>query len=499
MTRTPTQFDLPALGALDRSKGQLGRQLAKILRQAVLRGELKSGDRLPSTRLLARSLGVARGTVVEAFEQLISEGVLESLPGSGTRVCEVGPSPALPPEVEPGLPLPTPAVAYAALAEEFQPLPHAPFAISVPVGRAAPDDTWRRLSHRIRARGPGAPSGYSDPQGVLALREALAHYLRRSRAVHCTPEQIVITSGLQQALYVCTQLLFEAGDRVWVEDPAYRGLTAILEHAPSRLEIVRVPVDGEGIQVESGLRKAPDARAAFITPSHQYPLGVPMSLARRQAMLEWAKRSGSWIVEDDYDSEFRYAGHPFPSLQGSDPRRVIYLGTFSKVLFPSLRIGYAVLPPNLLAAFCGARALIDRHPPSADQHVLSAYIKEGHLDRHIRRVRSVYAQRQIELIGLLKQHLSPALGTVQPCDQGMHLVVWLAEGVDDRAIANAALRVGVGVRALSPLYAGDTARSGLILGLGDFESVRIEKAVRALCEVIHQVSGPARKLDAFRT
>lgn len=488
MARKPTQFELPVLGALDRSQGQLGRQLAQILRQAVVRGELKAGDLLPSTRLLARSLGVARGTVVEAFEQLISEGVLEAFSGSGTRVCEVFPSPVRTPKEESFLPLTAPALAYADLAQEFQPLPHAPFAISVPVGQAAPDDTWRRLSHRIRARGPGAPSGYSDPQGVLSLREALAQYLRRSRAVHCAPEQIVITSGLQQALYVCCQLLFEPADRVWVEDPAYRGLTAILEHAPCKLELVRVPVDREGIQVESGLRKAPDARAAFVTPSHQYPLGVPMSLARRQALLEWAKRSNSWIVEDDYDSEFRYAGHPFPSLQGSEPNRVIYLGTFSKVLFPSLRIGYAVLPPHLLAAFCGARALIDRHPPSADQHVLSAYLKEGHLDRHIRRVRCVYAQKQAELVGLLRQHTLPGLGWVQPCDQGMHLVLWLAEGIDDRAVAQAALKAGVGVRALSPLYARDTSRSGLILGLGDYESSRIEAAVITLSEVVRRGS-----------
>jgi len=359
-----------------------------------------------------------------------------------------------------------------------------PFAVSVPTGPAAPDATWRRLGNRIRARGPGAPSGYGDPQGVKALREAVAEYVRRSRSVQCGAEHVIITTGTQQGLYVACQVLLGATDIAWVEDPAYRGITGILESTGRQDRMVRVPVDDAGIDVDAGVAMANDARAAFVTPSHQYPLGMPMSMGRRNALLAWARKNGAWIVEDDYDSELRYAGHPFPSMQGLAPDRVVYLGTFSKILFPSLRLGYAIVPDTLVPAFCGARALMDRHTPSADQHVLAAFIAEGHLDRHIRRIRGVYADRRSELIGMLDRWLPKDLGWLQPSDQGMHLVLWLARGIDDVALASRALDAGVAVRAVSPMYSQGNARSGLVLGLGGFSNEQMEAAVRILAALI---------------
>lgn len=360
----------------------------------------------------------------------------------------------------------------------------------MPIGRTQPNDIWRKFGNRYRARGVGAPSGYDDPQGVFSLRVAIADYVRRSRSVHCEPEQIVITSGIQQALYICSQILFKAQDQVWVEDPAYRGTTALLENSIQPLHIVRVPVDEEGIQVDTGINLAPNARAAFVTPSHQYPIGMPMSLSRRTALLTWAKQQSAWIIEDDYDSELRYSGQPFPALQGLASEQVIYLGTFSKVLFPSLRLGYAVLPKALVAPFCGLRVLIDRHPPSADQHVLAAFIQEGYLERHIRRIRNVYAENRRYLIDMIERYIPKHLGYLQAGDQGMHMVLWLAHYMDDRKIAQAVLDAGIAIKAVSPTFSLECKRSGLVLGLGDFELTQMDCAVQSLANILKQHEQP---------
>ncbi|WP_175999015.1 PLP-dependent aminotransferase family protein [Burkholderia stabilis] len=490
MARTARIVEIPSLGALDRTAGDLSRQLAQALREAVRRGDIRAGDTLPSTRLLAAALQVARGTVVDAYAQLIAEGFLESRGGAGTRVANALAEP--PPVEEPPVArkraahagLPEPAATFAQIAREFRPLPAMPFAISVPVGLTAPDDIWRRLGNRLRARGAGAPSGYADPQGALPLREAIADYVRRSRSVRCHADQVVITSGTQQGLHLASQVLLGADDQAWVENPAYRGITALLESTGRRDAMVRVPVDADGIDVEAGIRIAPHARAAFVTPSHQYPLGMPMSMARRNALLAWARAQRAWVIEDDYDSELRYEGYPFPSLQGLDPDRVIYLGTFSKILFPSLRLGYVIAPGDLVPAFCGARVLMDRHAPTADQHVLAAFIAEGHLDRHIRRVRGVYAEQRALLIDTLGARLPRELAWVQPGDQGMHVVLWLAQGIDDLDVVARAAQAGVAVRAVSPMFAPGTARPGLVLGFGGFGRAQMEAAAQRLADVV---------------
>jgi GntR family transcriptional regulator/MocR family aminotransferase len=374
------------------------------------------------------------------------------------------------------------AADYARIAKQFFPLPMVPFAISVPTYSTAPADDWRIIGNRLRARGPAAPAGYSDPRGALPLREAIAEYVRRSRSDRCDAGQVIITSGTQQGLHLSAQVLIGSDDAVWVENPAYPALTGILETMGR--SIVRVQVDKEGLDVDAGRRASANAAAAFVTPSHQYPLGMPMSMRRRQSLIEWARDSGSWVVEDDYDAEMRYAGHPFPSLQGLDRSRVVYLGTFSKVLFPSLRIGYAIVPELLVDPYLGARILMDRHPPTADQHVLATFISEGHLDRHIRRMRNVYAQQHQDLVELLQRILPTELGQVQPCDQGMHMVVWLREDIDDTEVVAAAVAQDVAVRAVSPMYAPGTKRSGLLLGFGGFSAASIESAARQLVRII---------------
>ncbi|WP_339521883.1 MocR-like pyridoxine biosynthesis transcription factor PdxR [Pseudomonas sp. EL_65y_Pfl2_R96] len=496
MARKANVVEIPSLGTLDRTAGQLGRQLAQALRSAIRRGDVKPGEPLPSTRILAKSLMIARGTVIEAFEQLIAEGFLESRGRAGTRVARslVDAAPTSKPEDSlAGTRSWTPSARierFAQVARQFGAAPQIPFSVSVPTGKAAPDDIWRRLGNRIRARGPGAPSGYGDPQGALELREAVADYVRKSRSVRCEASQVIITSGTQQGLYLACQVLLDVGDFAWVEDPAYRGITGILESAGHTNQMIRVPVDSEGLNVERGIEQCPQARAAFVTSSHQYPLGMPMSMARREALLSWARACDAWIVEDDYDGELRYAGHPFPSLQGLDPDRVIYLGTFSKILFPSLRLGYAIVPPYLVQAFCGARVLMDRHPANADQHVLAAFIAEGHLDRHIRRIRGVYADIHRQIIEAVARLIPRELAWLEPSDQGMHLVLWLAEGIDDQWVATKAFEVHVSVRAVSPMYAGGHGRSGLILGLGGFSAEEIESATRRLAHVIALAAQP---------
>lgn len=495
MVRRRQAVELPPFSGLDRSSGHLGRQLARLLREAIRKGNLAPNALLPSSRQLAESLQISRGTVVEAYEQLIAEGFLNAKPKAGTRVASV---PASLPVVASNstaesavragpASLPATATAFAKVSEQFRTLPPVPFAVSVPVGPAAPDETWRRLGNRIRARGPGAPSGYDDPQGIKPLREALADYVRRSRSVQCNSDQVIITAGTQQGLYIACQVLIGAGDRAWVEDPAYWGITKTLESSGYPERMVRIPVDDAGIDVEEGIAIAKDACAAFVTPSHQYPLGMTMSMGRRNALLAWARKSNAWIVEDDYDSELRYAGHPFPSLQGLAPDRVIYLGTFSKILFPSLRLGYAIVPNAFVPAFCGARLLMDRHAPTADQHVLAAFITEGHLDRHIRRIRSVYADRRSSLASMIDLLISKDLGWLQPSDQGMHMVLWLAHGIDDVLVASAAMEAGVAVRAVSPMYSEGNGRSGLVLGLGGYSNEQMDEAVRILAAIIMSV------------
>lgn len=486
MPRRQLLIEIPALGAIDRTRGGIGRQLAEALRNAISRGELAAGERLPSTRALAESLGVSRGTVTEAYEQLMAEGSLDAQPGASTRVAATlhEPNAAVhrsSVEHTDSIPtLPKAAACYAAIAERLAPLPSIPFSVAVPEGAVAMDDHWRRLSNRVRVSQVAAPSGYSDPSGLLPLREAIADYLRKARAVRCGPENIIITEGTQQGLYLAARVLLSPGDAAWAEDPAYPGLTSALEDRG--IEVQRIAVDSQGFDVARALEMCPAAKAAFVTPSHQYPMGMPLSMPRRLALIEWARGSDGWIVEDDYDSELRYVGQPFPAMQGLNSSRVIYLGTFSKVLAPSLRLGYVVVPDCLTQAFVGARALMGRGSPLTEQHVIAAYMKEGYFETHIRRIRVIYGERRQALIEALQVEL-PALH-IQPADQGMHIVVWLPNGLDDVAVAKAANNAGIALRAFSPMCSENQRLSALMLGFGGFTSEQLSGAVRRLRKVL---------------
>jgi GntR family transcriptional regulator/MocR family aminotransferase len=375
---------------LDRSTGTpLFRQIYTQIRAAILSGALGAGAKLPSSRPLASNLGIARASAVAAYEQLLTEGYIETRRGSGTFVsADVMGWPAQSSgraRIRRSFGPRHGVVEFERAQEHDQGLP---FNTGRTLIDARTAEVWRKLmQYAARSLGP-RDLGYTDPRGLLELRQCLCEYLRATRAVRCDPEQIVVTAGTQQAMGIAIRLLLAPGDEVWVEDPGYP-----LTYARLLLAGVRprpIPVDDHGIIVDAGLRIAPKACGAFVTPSHQFPTGVILSLARRLELLAWARESGSFLIEDDYTSEFRYSGPPLASLQGlDDDERVIYVGTLNKALFPGLRMGYAVLPQALLPAYASVRFLMDRQPPPLLQTVVAEFMQQGHFGAHIRRMRQV--------------------------------------------------------------------------------------------------------------
>lgn len=478
------------------------RQVYESLRQGILEGRLKSGARLPSTRALAVELKLSRNTVSRAFDQLTDEGYLESRVGSGTRVTQTLPDEMLNVTLEPlDVPLEPKKLKTAQLSERGQaivstlyPLEHSnpyywqtakpkAFSPAVPALDVFPMKlwektlltAWRSLNYDDLSYQPYMAVGYKW------LRESLASYAQAARGVRCSPEQIVITNGTQEALSIITNLLLDKGDKVWVENPSYQGIHVALRAALA--EIVPVPVDEEGLIVEAGIERANDARMAYIAPSHQYPLGVTMSLGRRLSVLNWAEENDAWIIEDDYDSEFRYEGYPLEALQGLDiTGNVIYLGTFSKVLFPALRLGYMVVPPSLIEPIGAARAHIDRGLNLITQVALYHFIEEGHFARHIRRMRGLYAERQAFLLAALQENFGDSLDA-EPHDAGLHLVGWLKHNQDDQAISKALLKRGVVAPSISSFALEPLKRKGLLLGYTAPEAEMLE-AIEVMKEVL---------------
>jgi GntR family transcriptional regulator/MocR family aminotransferase len=341
-----------------------------------------------------------------------------------------------------------------------------------------PAEIWLKIAARCWRRPYSDLLGYGDAAGYGPLRDQIAAYVKASRAVRCEPEQMIVVSGSQQGLDLAARVLVDPGESVWLEDPGYLGARAAFHSIGAKL--VPVPVDDEGLLVETGIDLDRRARVAYVTPSHQYPLGATMSLCRRLALLEWAHRSSAWIVEDDYDSEYRYTGRPLASLQGLDTQnRVIYIGTFSKVLLPSLRLGYLVVPPDLVEAFTAARGHADGHSPLVEQAVLSEFIAEGHFSRHIRRMRNLYEERQGYLVAALRQELDGIL-EVNPSEAGMNLLAWLPEGVDDRVMAVRAAEFGIDARPLSPHSLEPITRGGLLLGYAGLSKKEIYQGAAKL-------------------
>ena len=501
------------LVTLDATRDEpLHHQVYADIRDAILSGRIAARAQLPSTRLLASELRISRTTVSLAFDQLRAEGFLEARERGGTFVAATIPDRVLSAAPHPprssthgraasrSRPAPTPAPSRrgAALAALTTPslalsrLQPRAFRTGVPALDAFPHAVWGQIAARLWRRAPRALLAYGVPNGYEPLRRAIADYLEVSRGARCTSDQVIIVGGSQEALYLAAHLLIEPGDTAWTENPGYPGARNALSAAGAR--IVGVPVDGEGLDLAQGLRLAPNARIAYITPSHQYPLGVTMSVGRRLALLEWARQSGAWILEDDYDSEFRYTSRPLPSLQGLDAvsgdgdARVIYIGSFSKTLFPSLRIGFLVVPPALVDAFAAARAVIDRQSPTVDQAVLAEFITEGHFVRHLRRMRALYAERQDALLrgirdGPLIEHVETG-----PSDAGMHLVGWLRHHRDDTRASACALEAGIETQPLSAMSLGAVSRGALLLGYAAFAPSTLVRSSEALGVALHSAS-----------
>jgi GntR family transcriptional regulator/MocR family aminotransferase len=469
----------------------LYRQLHGALRDAILGGRLNPGERLPSSRSLGARLGCSRNTVTEAYDLLAAEGYLEGRVGAGSYVSRdfaegwVRDRPG-PPRERPDAGPPRLSRVGHVLLEMGPDSRHeleGPDRDSVGPDLAAfPFETWARALARAWRRPDPDQAFRGDPMGHRPLREAVADYLRKVRALDCGAEQVMITSGAQHALDLIARLLLDPGDAVWMEDPSYRGSRAALAAAGARA--IPVPVDGDGFDPARAADIAPDARAAMVTPSHQFPLGVTMSLARRMKLLEWSAAGERWIVEDDYDSEFRYGGRPIPALQGLDrARRVIYVGTFSKAMFPGLRLGYLVLPPALIEAFRAARVMLDGHTAMTGQLALAGFMTDGHFPAHLRRMRALYSRRRDLMLHHLHENLSPFLAG-PPGEAGMHLLAHLRGGLDDDAISRRAAGAGIACQALSAFHAGPARRHGLVLGFGAAREDAIPGMIGRLADIM---------------
>lgn|SRR5512138_372356 len=491
MKKEPTAL-VPIIGIDRRSKRPLHRQIYDSFRNAILSGELASGQQVPSTRLLAKELGVSRIPLIAAYEELLSEGYVESRKGSGTYVSRSLPEKLTmcEPSTARGQTARASARPLSLRSSVFPTIDRPPwfvgkgaFSIGQPAFEHFPAHIWSRLLARYARTLRTTSLQYGAPSGRQDLREALARYLRSSRAVRCEPEQILIVSGSQQALTIAALALLDPGDRVWLEEPGYWLARRVFTLMGGRL--VPVPVDEEGLNVAAGIKLFRKARLAFVTPSHQFPLGATMSLPRRLQLLEWAQSTGSWIIEDDYDAEYRYESRPIASLQGLDgDKRVIYVGTCSKVLFPALRLGYMVVPPDLVDRFIAVRQSIDVAPTDLNQAVLAEFIDAGHFARHIRRMRTVYGERRAVLEENVRKVFGEQLG-IHGSESGMHLSVTLPKGFSDREISMRAAAQSLWLWPLSPMCLGPSPRQGWLLGFGGVNEKEIPRAVKLMYQMVN--------------
>jgi GntR family transcriptional regulator / MocR family aminotransferase len=475
----------------------LYRQLCDRLRTAILSGQLQAGVQLPSTRTLASELGVSRNTVLSAYEQLLADGYLHSQVGCGTTVVSIlpdillFPSTSNSPNHPPLAPGSQPSQRGITLANTpFIPKPlltpagtqQTAFRVGMPALDAFPSELWAQLIAKRAKHSLPELLNYRHPAGYYPLREAIASHLVIARGVRCTAEQVILVTGSQGAIDLAARVLLDPGDAVWMEEPGYLGARCALLGAGA--DIVPVPVDTEGLDVAVGATRCPHARLVYVTPSHQFPLGVTMSLSRRLALLEWVNQNQAWLLEDDYDSEYRFNGRPLSAIQGIDRgNSTVYIGTFSKVLFPALRLGYLVVPPNMVEAFIAVHRLTKLHLPVLEQAVLADFMIQGHFTRHIRRMRTLYAQRRSVLVKALKDTLQ---FEIDAPDTGMHLVVWLPLGMDDKIASQQAAIHGIDVLPIS-LFSINEHRTGLILGYAAVNEQDIYDGVQRLAIALRSI------------
>ena len=493
MPKRATSLEL-ALGERDQAMPSY-RWLYSTLRKEILGGRLRPGARLPATRELAAQYQLARGTIVNAFEQLKSEGYVQGAVGSGTYVSKVLPEVLLhiprPPAPSTTAPHRKPRrVSHYAqrvqLFPGFRPTAIRAFRANLPALNLFPATLWAQVTARRLRRASTSLFLACDAMGFPPLREAIAHYLNTSRGVNCTAGQIAIVSGVQEALDLAVRVCLNAGDRVCMENPGYTGAARVFEVVGAK--IVPVPLDREGMRVRG--KDFENARLVYITPGHQFPMGITMTLARRLELLECARRSGTLIFEDDYDSEYRYAGRPIPALQGLDRHGIVlFAGSFSKVLFPSLRLAYLVVPADLVNPFAAAISITTRHAPLLEQAILCDFITEGHFGRHLRRMREIYAGRLSVLHESARASLSGLLEIVG-LEAGLQTAAWLAEGIDGESAEKAAANRGVEVTSLHLFYRGSPPRQGLQLG---FAAVDAQEIRRGACELAIALEGELKK------
>jgi GntR family transcriptional regulator/MocR family aminotransferase len=477
--------------ALDRRDAKpLHRQIYDAFRDLILRRALEPGQQVPSTRSLATELGISRIPVLGAYDQLLAEGYFESRLGAGTFVSSFLPDevPGKRPGNGRGRVKPGPVV-VSRLSRSL-PLDWAawtrgsgPFTVGQLAYDHFPFRTWSDLVTRRVRKVRASSMNYTDTMGSKKFREVIAAYLRTARAVDCEVPQIMIVNGSQHALDLCARVLLDPGSPVWVEEPGYDLMRQALMLSGCRL--IPVPVDSEGLNVAAGLKRCPKARAAFVTPSHQYPLGATMSVSRRLQLLDWAHRQNAWIVEDDYDSEYRYESMPIASLQGLDRGgRVVYTGTFSKTLFPSLRLGYMVIPSSLVDRFAAVRRASDFCPSHFHQATLADFIEEGHFGRHIRKTRLLYAERRGALVEAIKNVFGDEM-QILGAEAGVHLVVTLPEGLSDREISIRAAKQDLWLWPLSACYLGTKVRQGFILGFGSTKASDMPQLVERMRRIVY--------------
>lgn len=494
MPRLAADTSFRALALDSSAESPLHRQLYDEIRLAILSGRLVPGARLPASRDLARLVTVSRNTVLTAYEQLSAEGYLESRVGAGTFVARDIPETSLaqapaerraPPS---GAPRRIARRAQAACASSVGThRPHPAREVlrpGMPALAHFPMDIWRRLTDRHLRAASVRMLSYDEPQGHRPLREAIAAHLAASRGARLDADQVLIVSGAQQAVDLVARALTDPGDEVWFEDPGYTAARSAFAAHGARL--VPVPVDAEGLIVDRGLERAPHARLAYVTPSHQNPLGVRLTLSRRVALSQWAERAGAWILEDDNASEYRYGGRPIAALQGIDPYdRVLYAGTFSKVLFASLRLGYLVAPRDLVPLLVRARELADRQSAALPQYVLADFMREGHFGRHVRRMRTLYAERLEALLAAVARHGDGLLSTERGLG-GMSRVLWLPPGVSDEALIPDLRAASLQCMPLSNYRMQPSDPGGLVCGFTSIEPSALDHAIATLAGIVRR-------------
>jgi GntR family transcriptional regulator/MocR family aminotransferase len=499
MRKKPHGAVAPLIVVDRRGEKPLHRQIYDALRAMILERRLQSGQQIPSTRALADDLGISRIPVLDAYSQLLAEGYIESRSGAGTFVKSslsdqfLSARPTVASIVNDSG---ADAVSRVAALLPVERTPWFPSSGAFSVGQIAYDHfpfrVWSDLVTHHAKKVRASSMNYSDPMGSEGFREVIAAYLRTARAVRCEASQIMVVNGSQHALDLSARVLLDSDTAAWIEEPGYELMRHSLTLSGCRL--VPVPVDGEGLDVAAGIKLCRDARAAFVTPSHQYPLGATMSAARRLQLLEWAHTFNAWIVEDDYDSEYRYESMPVASMQGLDRgSRVIYIGTFSKTLFPALRLGYMVIPPALTDRFLAVRRANDLFPSNLYQAALADFIGGGHFTRHVRKTRQLYAERRTALAQAIQNEFGPELERsemqVLGAEAGMHLVLTLPPGLSDRKISARAAQAGLWLWPLSSAYVGTNVRQGFILGFGGTKADEMLPQVRRLRKAMRDESG----------